>query len=61
MKDWKTTVCGVLTIVGSLCTAGIALIHGDAKSALAAVTVGVPTGVGLIKAADSAKALPPAQ
>lgn len=56
MKDWKTTVCGILTIVGALCTAGIAAIHGQSTAAIGALTTGIPVGVGLIKAADSAAA-----
>lgn len=61
MKDWKTTICGILTIVGAACTAGIAALHGQTTVAIAALTTGVPVGIGLIKAADSKPATPPAQ
>jgi hypothetical protein len=60
MKDWKTTVCGILTILGSICTAGIAALHGQTTTAIAALSTGVPVGVGLIKAADSKPADKPA-
>ncbi len=53
MKDWKTTLAGVLTILGSLCTAGLALLHNQPTAAIGALTTGIPMGVGLIKAADS--------
>ncbi len=53
MKDWKTTVAGVLTIVGSICTAGLAFMHGQTTAGIGALTTGIPMGVGLIKAADS--------
>jgi hypothetical protein len=52
-KDWKTTLAGVLTIIGSLCGAGLAFLHGQTTTGIAALTTGIPTGVGLIKAADS--------
>jgi hypothetical protein len=55
MKDWKTTLAGVLTILGSVCTAGLAFLHNQPTIAIGALTTGVPTGIGLIKAADSAK------
>lgn len=53
MKDWQTTLAGVLTIIGSLCGAGLALLHGQTTTAVAALSTGIPTGIGLIKAADS--------
>jgi hypothetical protein len=53
MKDWKTTVAGVLTIVGSVCAAGLAFLHGQTTTGVAALSTGIPTGIGLIKAADS--------
>jgi hypothetical protein len=55
MKDWKTTTAGALTIVGSLCAAGIAFLHGQTGAGVAALTTGIPTGIGLIKAADAPK------
>jgi len=53
MKDWKTTLAGVLTIVGALAGAGLAFLHGQTSTGVAALTTGIPTGIGLIKAADS--------
>jgi hypothetical protein len=53
MKDWKTTLAGVLTIISSCCAAGIAFLHGQTAAGVTALTTGVPMGIGLIKAADS--------
>lgn len=55
MKDWKTTAAGVLTILGALASAGLAFLHNQPTAGIAALTTGIPTGVGLIKAADSTK------
>ena len=52
MKDWKTTIAGVLTIVGTLTTAGIALVNKQPLN-LPGTIAGITAGVGLIKAADS--------
>lgn len=53
MKDWKTSLAGVLTIIGSICGAGLAFLHGQVPTGVAALTTGIPTGIGLIHAADS--------
>jgi hypothetical protein len=55
MKDWKTTLAGVLTIVGTLATAGLAYLHGQPINT-GATLAGITAGVGLIKAADSTPA-----
>jgi hypothetical protein len=52
MKDWKTTVAGILTIVGALATAGLAYLHNQPVNTGATFTA-ITVGVGLIKAADS--------
>ncbi len=52
MKDWKTTLAGVLTIAGTLTTAGLALLHQQPLN-IPVVIAGITTGVGLIHAADS--------
>lgn len=54
MKDWKTTLAGILTIVGTLATAGLAYVHGQPINTTATFA-GISMGVGLIKAADSTK------
>jgi hypothetical protein len=54
-KDWKTTVAGVLTILGSLCTAGLLFLKGQQVAAIGTLTTGVPAGIGLIKASDASK------
>jgi len=55
MKSWKTTLAGVLTIVGALCTAGIAALKGQMEVAIGALTVGIPSGIGLMKSRDDDK------
>jgi hypothetical protein len=52
MKDWKTTLAGVLTIVGTLTTAGLAFLHQQPVN-IPTVIAGLTAGAGLIKAADS--------
>jgi uncharacterized membrane protein (DUF441 family) len=52
MKDWKTTAAGVLTIVVTLGTAGLALLHGQPVN-MTTTVAGITAGVGLIQAADS--------
>jgi hypothetical protein len=54
-KDWKTTLAGVLTILGSLCTAGLLFLKGQQVAAIGTLTTGVPAGIGLIKASDASK------
>ena len=54
-SNWKTTLTGVLTIVGSLCTAGLLWMHGQHEAAIGTIGTGVTTGIGLIKAADAPK------
>lgn len=52
MKDWKTSLAGVLTIIVTLATTGLAYLHGQPINTTATLA-GVTTGIGLIKAADS--------
>lgn len=52
MKDWKTTLCGGLTILVSVAGAALQYLHGQPVNTAAALA-GIGTGVGLIKAADS--------
>jgi hypothetical protein len=54
-KHWETSLAGYLTIIGSVCTAGLALLHGNVTAATTALTVGIPAGVGLIRSADANK------
>jgi hypothetical protein len=52
MKDWRTTLAGIATIVGTLCAAGLKLYNHQPVDV--PVTIGgISAGVGLIKAADS--------
>lgn len=52
MKDWKTTLAGVLTIVGAITSAGLAYLNKQPINTTATFTA-LTVGVGLIKAADS--------
>lgn len=53
MKSWKTTVLGILTILGALIPAGIALLKGQSPD-LTALWPAVIAGFGLIFAKDAA-------
>ncbi len=57
MKDWKTTLAGVLTILVAVATAGLAYLHGQPVNTAATLTA-VTAGVGLIKASDSTPSAP---
>jgi hypothetical protein len=52
MKDWKTTLAGIATIVGGLCGAGLNLYHNQPVNTTA-LLASITAGVGLIHAADS--------
>jgi len=55
MKSWKTTASGILTIVGAVATAGLLALKGQYEAAIAALSTGIPTGIGLIAARDNDK------
>lgn len=57
MKSYKTTIAGVLTIVGVLVQAGLALTNGHQPD-FSTLSAGITAGVGLILAADHSN-LPP--
>ncbi len=58
MKNQKTTLLGILTIVGTLALAGKAVLTGGWGAVDASVIIqtliGALVGMGLIKAADAA-------
>lgn len=56
-RNWKTTVCGVLMIVGALCGAGVALLDGDPSTApnLTLIIATITAGVGLSLSKDGDK------
>lgn len=55
MKSWKTTTAGVLTIIGAVASAGVLALKGQYEAAVAALTLGIPQGLGLIAARDNDK------
>jgi hypothetical protein len=52
LKNWKTTLAGVLTITVTLANAGLSLLHGQPLNAPATIG-GLTAGLGLIHASDS--------
>lgn len=52
MKDWKTTICGILAIVVAVANAGLEYLHGQPVN-VPVLFAAVTTGFGLIKASDS--------
>ena len=57
MQSWRTTTLGILTIVGTLISAGIAFLNGHTPD-LATTSAGVMAGIGLIHAADNKNLTP---
>jgi hypothetical protein len=55
MKSWKTTAAGILTLVGCVATAGLLALKGQYEAAIAALSTGIPSGIGLIAARDNDK------
>ena len=57
MGSWKTTALGVLTILGALATAGVALLDGDPETvpSYEVLAAAVTAGIGLIMARDNDK------
>ena len=55
MKSWKTTTMGILNIVGAIATAGVLALKGQYEAAIAALSTGIPAGIGLIAARDNDK------
>ena len=54
MKDYKTTIMGVLTIVAALAHAAITHMQGQPVNTAVLLTA-LSTGIGLIMAKDSVK------
>ncbi len=57
MKNWKTTACGILTIIGSVCALLVPALDGDPKTnpdfqTHATLIVTALAGLGLIAASD---------
>jgi hypothetical protein len=54
-KNLKTTILGILTILGAICSAGIKLFNGEMPSydEIAVLIALFTTGGGLLKAKDA--------
>jgi hypothetical protein len=53
MKNWKTTLTGVLTLVVTIAGAGLHYLHTGTLPDLTAIIAGITAGGGLIFASDS--------
>lgn len=53
MKNWKTTVAGIATIVAGVAGAVKLWAAGDLSNALTALLGGVSAGIGLMTAKDA--------
>lgn len=55
MKSWKTTLSGVLTILGALIVAGKSLLDNDPSTNpdISALMLAITAGAGLIAARDN--------
>lgn len=53
--SWRTTLSGVLTIVGALCAAGLALLDGNDQTNVDVplLITALTAGVGLLSARDN--------
>lgn len=52
MKNYKTTILGILTIIGTLCKAGLDLMNNTPID-YGIISAGISTGVGLFLAKDA--------
>lgn len=55
LRSWKTTVAGVLTIVGSLSAFALDYLQNDVIGDFAPLLAAITLGVGLIVAGDAPK------
>ena len=53
MKNWKTTLTGVLTILGGVAAGGKLILAGQVTEGVAVIFTAVTAGIGLIAAKDS--------
>lgn len=53
MKNWKTTVSGILTILGGIAAGGKLIIAGQVTEGAGVLLTAITAGVGLIAAKDS--------
>ena len=58
MKDWKTTLAGILVVLGAACTQAVAMLDGNPATVpnWNIVLAAVPVAFGFIFAGDSKKA-----
>lgn len=55
-KNWRTTTAGILTILSAVIGVALSVVkgHGIDTTSIATLVAAMTTGVGLIKAGDSA-------
>lgn len=52
-RSWKTTLGGVLSILGSVAVAGKQALAGDFAGAVGTLSIGIPAGLALMAARDN--------
>lgn len=53
MKNWKTTVSGVLTILGGIAAGGKLIVAGQMTEGIGVIITAVTAGIGLLHAKDN--------
>ena len=53
MKSWRTTIGGILSLLGTIAVAGKQALAGDYGSAIGTLSIGIPAGLALIAARDN--------
>lgn len=53
MTNWKTTVSGILTILGGIAAGGKLVLAGQVAEGVGIIITAVTAGIGLIVAKDS--------
>lgn len=58
MKNWKTTVAGILVVLGAACTQAVAMLDGNPETVANwnLVIAAIPVAFGFIFAGDAKKA-----
>ena len=53
MKNWKTTISGILTILGGIAAGGKRILAGQVTEGAGVLITAITAGVGLIVAKDN--------